>query len=91
MSIFAYRMMTSSYRPRDKGHDYYGGRGTYLITLVVSGRERLLSHFSEENQMGRQSLILTPLGAAVEQAWQRIPEAQAVHGNRVMAHACVYA
>ena len=61
MSIFAYRMITSAYRPRDKGHDYYG-RGTYLITLVVSGREQLLSCFSEDNQKGRQSLKLTPLG-----------------------------
>ena len=36
---------TLSYRPRNAGHDYYG-RGTYLITLVVSGRERLLSGFA---------------------------------------------
>ena len=36
--------MTSAYRPRNADHDYYGC-GTYLITLVVSGRERLLSHF----------------------------------------------
>ena len=88
MSIFASRMITSAYRPRDKGHDYYG-RGTYLITLVVSGREQLLSHFSEENLKEGQALILTPLGEAVEQAWLRIPEAQAVHGNRVVVHACV--
>ena len=33
-------MEALSYRPRNAGHDYYG-RGTYLITLVVSGRERL--------------------------------------------------
>ena len=36
--------MPSSYRPRNPGHDYYG-RGTYLITLLVSGRAHLLSHF----------------------------------------------
>ena len=36
--------MPSAYRPRNPGHDYYG-RGTYLITLVVSGRAHLLSHF----------------------------------------------
>ncbi len=35
--------MPSTYRPRNPGHDYYG-RGTYLITLVVSGRAHLLSH-----------------------------------------------
>ena len=60
-------MMTSPYRPRNPGHDYYG-RGTYLITLVVSGREQLLSHLST-------SLNLTPLGAAVEQTWLKTPEA----------------
>ena len=40
-------MEESFYRPRNAGHDYYG-RGTYLITLVVSGRERLLSRFVTE-------------------------------------------
>lgn len=39
--------MLSSYRPRNDGHDYYGC-GTYLITLVVSGREQLLSHLITE-------------------------------------------
>ena len=85
-------MVTSAYRPRNAGHDYYG-RGTYLITLVVSGREQLLSHFSAE--VGREALksgnalTLTPLGEAAEQAWLRIPEAQAAHGNKVVVHACV--
>ncbi len=39
--------MPSSYRPRNPGHDYYG-RGIYLITLVVSGRAHLLSHFATD-------------------------------------------
>ena len=39
--------MPSAYRPRNPGHDYYG-RGTYLITLVVSGRAHLLSHFATD-------------------------------------------
>lgn len=85
-------MMTSAYRPRNAGHDYYG-RGTYLITLVVSGREQLLSHFTEgvgrEALKGGNALVLSPLGVAVEQAWLRIPEAQAKHGNHVAVHACV--
>ena len=58
-----------SYRPRNAGHDYYG-RGCYLITLVVSGRERLLSSFVAD--LGRKpalgpksTLALTPLGEAV--------------------------
>lgn len=38
-------MPISPYRPHDKGHDYHG-IGTYLITLVVRNRARLLSHFA---------------------------------------------
>ncbi len=84
-------MMTSAYRPRNPGHDYYG-RGTYLITLVVSGREALLSHFTgtwREALMGNHALTLTPLGEVAERTWLKIPEAQAAHGNRVVVHACV--
>lgn len=83
--------MTSAYRPRNAGHDYYG-RGTYLITLVVSGREQLLSHFSATGREAVKSgnaLTLTPLGEVVEQTWMRIPEAQAVHGNHVVVHASI--
>ena len=71
MTIFASRMETSTYRPRNAGHDYYG-RGTYLITLVVSGREPLLSHFSDKGRdalKGGDILTLTPLGEVVEQTW----------------------
>ena len=85
------RMTASAYRPRNAGHDYYG-RGTYLITLVVSGREEVLSHFSavgHEALKEGNALTLTPLGKAVEETWQKTPEAQAAHGNRVMVHACV--
>lgn len=84
--------MESVYRPRNPGHDYYG-RGTYLITLVISGREQLLSHLAaglgREVLMSSNALTLTPLGEAVEQAWMKIPDAQARHGNRVVVHACV--
>ena len=73
-------METSTYRPRNAGHDYYG-RGTYLITLVVSGREPLLSHFSTTGRdalKGGDILRLTPLGEVVEQTWLKTQEAQAV-------------
>ena len=78
--------MLSSYRPRNAGHDYYGC-GTYLITLVVNGREQLLSHLTAEK--GHERLRLTPLGEAVQEAWQLTPEKQAKHGNHVAVHACV--
>lgn len=74
-------MMTSAYRPRNPGHDYHG-RGTYLITLVVSGREQLLSFFSAmgiDALKDGNALTLTPLGEVVEQTWLRTSEAQAVH------------
>ena len=86
-------MRRSPYRPRNPGHDYYG-RGTYLITLVVSGRERLLSQLSSmgiDALKNGNALVLTPLGEVVEQTWVKIPEAQAVHGNRVVVHACLAA
>lgn len=79
-------MINSAYRPRNPGHDYYG-RGVYLITLVVSGREPLLSRFVTE--FGRENIALTPLGEAVQQAWQKTPSIQATHGNHVAVHACV--
>ena len=85
-------MEATSYRPRNAGHDYFG-RGTYLITLVVSGRERLLSHLTTDvghNKLaGRECLVLTPLGEAIQKAWQQIPVLQSAHGNHVVVHACV--
>ena len=90
--------MPSTYRPRNPGHDYYG-RGTYLITLVVSGRTHLLSNFvtdfgheASHNPvavLGHETLSLTPLGKEIQQAWQQTPVIQATHGNRVAVHACV--
>ena len=85
-------MEASSYRPRNAGHDYYG-RGTYLITLVVSGRERLLSRFvtdvGHKDLRGRELLVLTPLGEAIQEAWQQTPARQLSHGHHVAVHACV--
>ena len=88
-------METLSYRPRNAGHDYYG-RGTYLITLVVSGREQLLSHFvadlgrkAEDGHEAPAPLALTPLGEAVQEAWLQTPAHAQTHGNKVVVHACV--
>lgn len=82
-------MQALSYRPRNAGHDYYG-RGTYLITLVVSGREHLLSDFvSELGHKATATLALTTLGEAILKAWQQTPALQSAHGNNVTVHACV--
>lgn len=87
-------MEALSYRPRNAGHDYYG-RGTYLITLVVSGRERLLSHFATENgrkgeadskgesgRKGEATLALTPLGEVVQEAWLQTPSVHRLMATR---------
>lgn len=79
-------MITASYRPRNPGHDYYG-KGTYLITLVVSGREPLLGRLGSDAQ--HSEVQLSPLGEVAQQTWERIPEKQANHGNKVFVHACV--
>lgn len=80
-------MSTSSYRPRNPGHDYYG-RGIYLITLVVSGREHLLAQFITAAN-GREAIVPTQLGEAVLQLWQQTPAVQETHGNHCVVHACV--
>jgi len=88
-------MEALSYRPRNAGHDYHG-RGTYLITLVVSGRERLLSRFATEvdhkiqgDHEASSTLSLTPLGEMVQEAWQQTPVRSKTHGNHILVHACV--
>ena len=87
---FLEKMAVSPYRPRNPGHDYHG-RGVYLVTLVVSGRQPLLSSFATgfATELGREELFLSPLGEAVLQAWQETPSIQASHGNRVAVHASV--
>ena len=82
-------MEALSYRPRNAGHDYYG-RGTYLITLVVSGREQLLSRLvTDAGRSVPATLALTPLGEVVQEAWLQIPVRSLSHGNKVVVHACV--
>ena len=63
-------MITTSYRPRNPGHDYYG-RGTYLITVVVSQRLPLLGRLG--NDVKHPGVTLSPLGEAVKMAWETTP------------------
>lgn len=79
-------MITTSYRPRNPGHNYYGA-GTYLITLVVSHRAPLLGRLG--NDVKHPEVVLSPLGKAVKDAWNSIPEKQMAHGNRVAVPASV--
>ena len=79
-------MNNSSYRPRNSGHDYYG-RGTYLVTLVISGREALFGQLSGDAM--HPEVRLSPVGEMVRLMWEQTPEKQATHGNHVVVHACV--
>jgi REP element-mobilizing transposase RayT len=79
-------MINTSYRPRNPGHDYYG-KGIYLITVVVSGRAPLFGCLGDNAT--HPEVRLSSLGEVVRETWERIPEKQAVHGNRVVVHACV--
>ena len=79
-------MNDSTYRPRNPGHDYYG-RGVYLVTLVISGREPLFGHLSGDTV--HPEVRLSPVGEMVLQMWEQTPEKQAAHGNLVAVHACV--
>ena len=78
--------MSSPYRPHDSGHDYYGV-GTYLITLVVSGRNPLLGRLAGDAV--RPEVRLSEIGEMVRDAWQSIPAKAAEHGNQVRVLACV--
>ena len=50
--------MTTSYRPRNPGHDYYG-KGIYLITLVVSHRAPLLGRLGNDVKCPRRETKAT--------------------------------
>ena len=79
-------MNSAFYRPRNPGHDYYG-HGTYLVTLVVSGREALLGQLVGDAVHPR--VQLSAVGEMVRQIWELTPKKLEAHGNRVAVHACV--
>ena len=73
--------MNSSYRPHDPGHDYYAP-GIYLITLVVRNRERnheLLGRLNGD--VKAPAVVLTEIGKAVEEEWEKTPAIQQARGN----------
>ena len=83
--------MNSSYRPHDPGHDYYAP-GIYLITLVVRNRERnheLLGRLN--NDVKAPAVVLTEIGKAVEEEWEKTPVIQQARGNdlTLVAQVCM--
>ena len=69
-----------SHRPRYKGHDYYE-RGIYLITIVIAHRDPLLGKLNMDPV--HPAVDLTPLGRAVEEEWEKIPDAELLHGRHL--------
>lgn len=75
--------MQTSYRPHNAGHDYYEA-GTYLITLVVSGRQRLLSTLG--NDPRNPTLALSQVGAIVGEEWEKTAVIQQSRGRLIETH-----
>ena len=69
-----------SHRPRYKGHDYYE-RGIYLITIVIAHRDPLLGKLNMDPI--HPAVDLTPLGRAVEEEWEKIPDTELLHGRHL--------
>ncbi len=72
--------LNTTYRPHNSGHDYYD-KGIYLITLVVTNRDHLLSELNMVPQA--PDINLTELGKAIMQECERIPLLQAQKGREV--------
>lgn len=72
-----------SYRPHNPGHDYYD-EGVYHITLVVGNRDKLLSSLNMDEK--KPGVVLTPLGAAVQEEWNKTAEIQAKKGHKIVIH-----
>lgn len=73
----------SSYRPHNPGNDYYAP-GIYLITLVVRGREPLFGTFNMDAD--HPAVILTDLGKAVQEEWEKVPSFEATKGHKLRLH-----
>ena len=69
-----------SYRPHNPGHDYYD-RGVYLITLVVTERERCLSTLNDN--ISTPAVSLLPTGTIVTEEWEKTAEIQHQKGRHI--------
>ena len=71
----------SSYRPHNPGHDYYEA-GAYLITLVVGGRERMLSSLNDDAR--NPGVALSDVGRIVHEEWQKTEAIQCSRGRKIV-------
>lgn len=79
---------SSPYRPHNPGHNYHEA-GTYLITLVVTGREPRLSMLNDD---ARQPAVeLLPTGCIVAEEWDKTAAIQQKKGRniRTLAQVCM--
>lgn len=81
-------MLSSPYRPHNPGHNYHEA-GTYLITLVVTGREPRLSRLNDDAQ--QPAVELLPKGAIVAEEWEKTAAIQQKKGRKVrtLAQVCM--
>ena len=91
VTITYFRMVSygSSYRPHNPGHDYYAP-GVYLITLVVRNREHnheLLGRLNGDVKAPK--VVLTEVGKAVMEEWEKIPSFEQAKGRKVKVHGAV--
>lgn len=79
---------SSPYRPHNPGHNYHEA-GTYLITLIVTGRETRLSRLNDD---ARQPAVeLLPTGCIVAEEWDKTAAIQQKKGRniRTLAQVCM--
>lgn len=79
---------SSPYRPHNPGHNYHEA-GTYLITLVVTGREPRLSMLNDYAQ--QPAVELLPTGCIVAEEWDKTASIQQKKGRniRTLAQVCM--
>lgn len=77
---------TPTYRPHNKGHDYYAP-GIYLITLVTRDRIPCLGQLN--NDPRQPAVVLSEVGLAVMEEWQKIVPFEQERGHNVCLHQAV--
>lgn len=70
----------SPYRPHNAGHDYYEA-GAYLITLVVTERQPLLSVLNDDAH--HPDVIMSAVGNIVHEEWEATTQIQADKGRNI--------
>lgn len=73
----------SSYRPHNPGHNYYAP-GIYLITLVVTERQHILSALNMDAH--NPGVTHSPAGLIVTSEWDKTSSIQSAKGRKIITH-----